>query len=237
MKNIMWLNSKFHSTISRHHLEIVSRQKYRKNTDFGCFASFRSPLRPRDSSNSSFSPFPSLFCLSCPLLLSSHGPWPWLHVKPDTPHSLFSHHAVTSSAHHTALATASLYLSLSLYSFSAARLSVWRLRQDSGGHWVWASWGKARSFVRQRWGWRGLKLRHCWKDIAPFPQQRNTTAAQNLKRSPALARAMGGKHIPAHMITCAPAHTLTLNIIQAFLNKLWQTCFKHRKIYGPDLTD
>lgn len=114
MKKIMWLNSKFHSTISRHHLEIVSRQKYRKNTDFGCFASFRSPLRPRDSSNSSFSPFPSLFCLSCPLLLSSHGPWPWLHVKPDTPHSLFSHHAVTSSAHHTALATASLYLSLSL---------------------------------------------------------------------------------------------------------------------------
>jgi len=67
-----------------------------------------------DSSNSSFSPFLSLFCLSCPLLLSSHGPWPWLHVKPDTPHSLFSHHAVTSSAHHTALAMASLYLSLSL---------------------------------------------------------------------------------------------------------------------------
>jgi len=103
-----------------------------------------------DSSNSSFSPFLSLFCLSCPLLLSSHGPWPWLHVKPDTPHSLFSHHAVTSSAHHTALAMASLYLSLSLYSFCAARLSVWHLQRDSGGHWEQASWGKARSLVRRR---------------------------------------------------------------------------------------
>ncbi len=115
MKKIMQLNSTFHSTISRNHLKLFPGKKYRRNTDFGCFASFRSPLRPCDSSNSSFSPFPSLFCLSCPLLLSSHGPWPWLHVKPDTPHSLFSHHAVTSSAHHTALATASLYLSFSVF--------------------------------------------------------------------------------------------------------------------------
>ncbi len=78
----------------------------------------------------------------------------------------------------------------------------------------------------------GAEAQACWKYIVPFPQQRNTTAAQNLKRSPALARAMGGKHIPAHMITRAPAHTLTLNIIQAFLNEtLWQTCFKHTEKY------
>lgn len=29
----------------------------------------------------------------------SHRPWPWLHVKPDMAHLLFSHHTVTSSSH------------------------------------------------------------------------------------------------------------------------------------------
>jgi len=167
-----------------------------------------------DSSNSSFSPFLSLFCLSCPLLLSSHGPWPWLHVKPDTPHSLFSHHAVTSSAHHTALAMASLYLSLSVFFLCCTSVG---LASAAGLRWALRT-GQLRKSKKPCEA--TLKLKGA-EDFTPStPQQCNAIAAQNLTRSPAIVQqAMGAKHIPAHMITCAPAHTLALNIIQVFLNE------------------
>ncbi len=155
IKKIMRLNSTFHSTISRNHLETVSRQK---NTEEIQTLGVLHPFALLCGRVIHLIPPSPLFlpCSVFPAPSSSpamgHGPgsmWnPIRHI----------HYLVTTQSRRaptTLLSLRPLYISLSLYSFSAARLSVWRQRRDSGGRWVWASWRKASSLVRQYWGCRG----------------------------------------------------------------------------------
>lgn len=217
MNKIMWLNSKFHSTISRHYFETVSRQKHRKIQTlvvlhpFALLCGRVIHLIPPSPSFLPCSVFPAPS--SSPAM--GHGPgstWnPIRHI----------HYLVTTQSRRaptTLLSLRPLYISLSLYSFSAARLSVWRLRRDSGGRWVRASWGKARSLVRQRWSWRGLKLRHSWKDIAPSPPTAQRYCGTESQTFASAGPSHGRQtHPRSHDHTCTSPHTHTQ--YQSFLDE------------------